>query len=220
MPLITIFRRLCLAFLLFASTGQAWAEPPPGSLISRRDEAGTELDRDEAERLLQQYIRCVTTSQRGKARRLLELPYLSAGQHRIAADMMIPACVNRDVRITFRAPHIVGRVAEFLFNDRHAATDLTRFAGLSDEAAQAIGLVPRNNAEDLAFCVVRADPQGVRALIASDWYSEEHDAAIRRLTPHLAPCVAAGETLDLNAQAIRLLLAAGLYRAVTIAHPN
>ena len=207
--------RLCLVLAAFASSAGVAQERVPGSLLG--PPPPRELEGRAAEAVLATYIGCITRNQRGKARRLLELPYLDEAQQRAAREMMIPACLNRDARISFRPAHIIGRIAEFLFLERYAEADVGRFAGLTDEAAAAMGLVPRNNAEDLALCTLRADPQAVRALIGTRPDSTEEAAAVRRLVPRLGPCVVEGETLDLNARALRLLLAVGLYRAAATA---
>jgi hypothetical protein len=207
-------RCLCLLLIALAPAAEAaHAQRPPGSLLSREPR---EMEGREADALLNTYIGCITRNQRGKARRLLDLPYLGEEQRRLAADMMIAACINRDTRITFLPANIVGRIAELLFLERYADLDLTRFAGMSDETAEAIGLVARNNAEDLALCTLRSDPQAVRALVGTRRDSAEEAAAVQRLVPLLGPCLSAGETVDLNARALRLLLAVGLYRAATI----
>jgi hypothetical protein len=207
----TASRRLCLLIAAMACASAVSAQ----SLLDRSDPR--ELQGREAERELSQYIGCIARTQRGKARRLLELPYLGDEQRRAATDIMLPACVGRASQLRFHAPNVVGRIAEVLFLDGHAELDVSRFAGLSDEAAAAAGLAPRNNAEDLALCTLRADPHAVRALIATRWESPEEAAAIQRLIPHLGPCLPAGDTLDLNARALRLLLAVALYRAATVA---
>jgi hypothetical protein len=114
---------------------------------------------------------------------------------------------------------IAGRVAQFFIQENYADADVARFAGLSDEAAGQLDLNPRNNAEDMASCILRRDPRAVRALLDTPSDSAEEAAAIRPLLPHLAPCTAAGETVELNHAAIRLLLAAGLYRAFSVTSP-
>ena len=215
-----LFRSITLAAAALVLASPAAAEPPTASRIDSAPgsvRAGDVEAEDAQERIIQAYTRCLVRSQRSAARRLLDLPYLSREQQRAALRISDPDCLGMSgLTLRLQYAHIVGRLAEAMFAESHASEDVSRFAGLSDEAADAIGLVPRNNAEDLAFCVLRADPQAVRALVASRWDSAEQAASIRRITPHLGPCVVAGETLDLNARSLRLLLATGLYRAVTL----
>jgi hypothetical protein len=203
----------------------ASAEPPPGSPSdgARGTPRPSELRiAERRNRYADAYAACVARSHRRLAENMLALPYLSQEQRRIAYELSDPGCLgmgdDRTGDITLRYPvaRLVGRIAQFFIRERYANVDVARFGGLSDEAASQLGLVARNNAEDMASCVLRRDPQAVRALIDTAWESPQEAEAIRRIVPHLGPCAAAGETLDLNAAAVRLMVATALYRAFSI----
>jgi hypothetical protein len=208
------------ALLVALPAGVASAEPPSGSLIDRTPGMPRPSELTDAERLnryVEAYAACVVRSHRRLVEDMLAESYLSQRQHRIAVEVSDSGCLGAgEVTLRYPAAQLVGRIAQFLIHERYANVDVARFAGLSDDAAAQLGLVPRNNAEDMAFCILRRDPPAVRALIDTPWESPQEAEAIRRIVPHLGPCTAAGQTLELNAAAVRLLLAAGLYRALSI----
>jgi hypothetical protein len=199
----------------------ARGEPHPGSLIDRTRGMPRPSELDDAarrNRYAAAYAACVARSHRRLAETMLAQPYLSQEQSRIALQISDSSCLGPgEITLRYPAARLVGRIAAFFILERYADADVARFAGLSDEALAQLGLVPRNNAEDMAYCVLRRDPRAVRALIGTAWESPQEAEAIRRIVPHLGPCAPAGERLDLNAAAVRLLLAAGLYRALSIA---
>lgn len=213
--------RLLLLFLFAVLPwGAARAEPPTGSRIDLAPGMPRASDVRDAElrnRYADAYAGCVARSHRRLAEALLAQPYLSQQQHRIALEISDAGCLGAGTtQLRYAAARLVGRIAQFFIHERYANADVARFAGLSDEAAAQLGLAPRNNAEDMASCVLRRDPQAVRALIDTAWESPGEAEAIRRIVPHLGPCAAAGETLDLNPAAVRLMLTTGLYRALSI----
>lgn len=221
-------RRRATRLLLFLSLlpilpAGLGAVPPSGSLIDPIPGAprpGQLTNEEQRNRYVDAYAGCIVRSHRRLAERVLAEPYLSPAQYRLVLAISDPGCLGGGIaQLRYPAPQLVGRIAQVLIRERYAGADIGRFAALSDEAAGQLGLTPRNNAEDMAFCILRRDPQTVRALVETPFGSGEETAAIRRLVPHLAPCAAAGETLKLNQAAVRLLLAAGLYRALSITIP-
>lgn len=206
---------------LFASfpLAQARAVPPTGTRLDPEHlpPAALMSDAEVRDRLVEGYAACIVRSHPRLAETMLSQPYLSPAQSASASQISDSNCLGpNEATIRYPAASLVGRVAQILFLQHYAHADVTRFAGLSDEAADQLGLVPRNDAEDMALCILRRDPPAVRALIDTAWGSPEEAAAVHGLMPHLGPCAPAGATLELNAAAVRLMLATGLYRAVSI----
>jgi hypothetical protein len=211
-----------LLFALLASTPLASinAEPPTGTRIDltpgqpRASEVG---DAETRSRFADAYAVCVARTHARAAENMLAEPYLSPAQTRIGTQISDSDCLgSNDVSLRYSMQVLVGRIAQIFIRERYANVDVARFAGLSDEAAAQLGLVARNNAEDMASCVLRRDPQAVRVLIDTAWESPQEAEAVRRIIPQLGPCASAGETFQLNATGVHVLLAAGLYRALSI----
>jgi hypothetical protein len=71
-------------------------------------------------------------------------------------------------------------------------------------------------------CVARHDPQAVNDLIVARPYTDEDDAAIKRLTPILGACIPKGQTVRLTRNALREDVSEAMYKlalAAKDAHP-
>lgn len=211
---------MLLALFFVIPMRSASAEPHTGSRVDiapGMPRASELRNAERRNRFADLYAACVARSHRRSAENMLAAPYLGPEQRRIALEIGDPGCLGpNDMDLRYPVARLVGRIAQFFIRERYANVDVARFAGLSDDAATQLGLVARNIAEDMALCVLRRDPQAVRALIDTAWESPQEAEATRRILPHLNPCAPAGETLDLNAAAVRLMLATGLYRALSI----
>ena len=73
-----------------------------------------------------------------------------------------------------------------------------------------------------AECVVRANPEGARALVLADPAGPAEAAAAKALTPAIAGCLPAGQTLNLTKSTLVSLVAEMLFRLSggTIADPK
>jgi hypothetical protein len=155
---------LLLALVLPASLP---AVPPSGSHIDPYPSAPGHRQLDNAAqraRYVDAYAACVARSHRRLAERMLQEPYLSEQQNRLAVDISDAGCLGPGVaQLRYRPAQLVGRVAQFFIQENYADADVARFAGLSDEAAGQLDLNPRNNAEDMASCILRRDPRRRRS---------------------------------------------------------
>lgn len=198
----------------------AWAEPPPGSRI---DSAPGSVEREDvhqqgaALRVMRRYATCLARSRPRWAEAMIALPFMSEDQ---------AAAVQRDqggeedcmgysgLELSFRAPVLIGGMAEYLIESRYRAAPLEPVSHLGDADVEARALTPRNGYEDLALCVVRRNPAAVRALLRTPPASAAERAGARDLAPDLGPCVPQGQTIAFDAGALRGLLAVSLYRAL------
>jgi hypothetical protein len=207
---------LCLSIL--PQGGRA--EPPTGTRIDpnvNQPPAWQMSDAVLRDHLVEVYAACLVRMHPRMAEAMLAQPYLSPAQSRLVAEISDDNCLGpNEATLRYQPASLIGRLAQILVLEHFARADVARFAGLSDDAADRLGLAPRNDAEDMASCILRRDPQAVRALIDTPWGSPEEAAAIHGLMPHLGPCAPAGATLALNNAAVRLMLATGLYRALSI----
>jgi hypothetical protein len=64
----------------------------------------------------------------------------------------------------------------------------------------------------MALCTVRAAPQKVAAVLATEVFSAVEGAALRDITPDVQSCLAAGVNLRLNRIGLRAMLALAAYR--------
>jgi hypothetical protein len=100
---------------------------------------------------------------------------------------------------------IVGRIAEFKFERKYGSAEVGALIASSS------AVEPRTGMEDLAFCLVRADPAGAIRLIRTEIASREEKEAFNSIAGDLGPCLPAGKTFKLNVSATRDAYATGLY---------
>jgi hypothetical protein len=203
-----------------ASTGAAQEAETRIDAQSRRVTPSGPQDVDTAVRVMNAYGRCVARNRPRVASDILALPIRSEEQDAAVRRLFggDDACLggNEGSRLNFRAPLLVGAMAEGLLVDRYANVDLRPLAEMTDETQAAAGLAPRTTSEDIALCVVRRDPETVRAIIRAQPASAQERAVIDRLVPHLGPCLPNGTTFTLGIPSLRALLAAGLFRALSV----
>ena len=215
---------ILLALVLHPAS--AIAEPETGSRIDTARGSVTTYDIEgekAAVRVMNKFARCVANRNRARATELLAMPYLSPEQSkRIGAFFGgEDTCLGLgDRELRFKAPVVLGGLAEGLILKSYKKSDVLRFAGMTDEAMEAAGLAPRNVPEDFGQCVVRRDPGLAFDLIGSAPASPGEAAAVGKLTPHLGPCLIEGNTLNLTAMAVRSIIAVGLYRMLTASNPG
>jgi len=126
-------------------------------------------------------------------------------------DAAIRLSVNRDAACVTRTPMsvknqrtLVSGLAEQLYLNRFGGRDTA--AMVSDAA-----IAPRNASEDVALCLARRNPAGVRVLIDTVPGTSGEATAIKRLEPDLGPCLPKEQTFTLDAFSVRTFAAAGLY---------
>jgi hypothetical protein len=197
-----------LAGLAFASAaGTALA----GDRAPRAELAGAPSVEDR--RALLQFARCVVTHEPGRARGIILGDYTSDAYRndlRRLADAG-NVCLPGGSRLRFGGVLLAGNLAETLLHD--AAPRGT----LADRVAFNPAL-PRFRAYDqgevTSICMVRDAPAETEALLTTAQGSPEETAALDRIMPHLAACLASGVEMHLNRPGLRAALALAAYRLV------
>ena len=204
-------RKLILLALLIG--GSAAAVPPTGMVIDPTPNApagdfqGTPED---AARLLNGVAKCIATTRSLKAQQILALPFQSEEQNKAIGEWVgyNEDCM-REVpgELRFAPPALAAGLAEGLF--------LRSFARKSPDwiAKRGATVKPRDQAEDLALCLVVKEPRSARALIDTEPTSTRESEVIVKLVPSLGTCVPQGMTASFTPSAIRMFAAVGLYLA-------
>ena len=193
-------RRIVLLLAIIATS--AGAQPTAGGAPDPK--AATQA----AVSLLNTFARCVARSQAREAQKVLAAPFLSDEQNALASVHFkgVEPCWAMVGALQDRPPAgIVGGMAEELYLGHHGKTPLA--AVITDGAA----VMPRTPAEELALCVVRADPQATRAVLDAKPTTPEESKAIAAIVPSLGSCMPQGVTMTLNKSTIRTLVAVGFY---------
>jgi hypothetical protein len=191
-------RRLILlfAFTSVCAAAQPAAAPNPNAATQG------------AVSLLNAFARCVASTQPRVADRVLAAPFLSEAQNALASEYFkgVAPCMEMASSLKDKPPvGIVGGMAEEVYLSRHGKKQLD--AVIANGAAVA----PRDAAEDLALCIVRANPQASRAVLDAKPTTPEESTAIAQVVPHLGTCTPAGSTMKVNKSTVRTLVAIGFY---------
>jgi hypothetical protein len=202
--------KLYLAALLALGAASVHAQPPAATLQPSPDSA-------QQRKASQKLTACLARARPNWARNMLSRPYLSDAQ---AFDATL-ALKGRDgctpgfddVEITFRTSLMVGSLAEHFLREEIGRADSARLA------QKLSTLPPRNVTEDFALCVTSRNPAAARELTLSEPGSDVEDGAARKLAAYVEPCTQPGETLEVDLQSLRALVAASLYRGVAAVLP-
>jgi len=219
-----LFLAFCASVALTAPA--AAAQPRAGSRIDTAPGAVQSVESEDeatARRVMRGFSGCVARARTRWAEGALALPFNSREQGdyvRSAIGGSNDCLAAAGAELRFRPPAMVGGMAEQLIEIRYARIDLAPIARLEDSDIEARGLRSRNGYEGLALCIVRRDAAAVRALVMTQPAGEAERAALGRIVPHLGPCLDQGQTLTLDAQAIRALLAPTLYRTLAALAPQ
>jgi hypothetical protein len=199
--------KLYLAVLLAAGATCVQAQTPSAEVPIQPS-----VDSAKQRMALNKLSACLAQARPGWARSTLAQPYLSDEQARFAGRALSgqDKCIKGDeVEVTFRTSGLVGGLAEHFLHPQVARMDLPRVAqGLS-------ALTPLNASEDFAFCVAAGDPAAARDLVLSDPGSDAEIQVARRIAPHVPACIAKGDRLTVDLQALRALISVALYREST-----
>jgi hypothetical protein len=202
--------RLYLAALLALGGASVQAQPPAATLQPSLDSA-------EQRKASRKLTACLAKARPRWARTMLARPYLSDAQAYDATLAMKgrDTCTPGfdDVEITFRTSLMVGSLAEHFLRDEIQRADAKRLAETLST------LPPRNVTEDFALCIASRNPAAARELALSEPGSGDEDGAARKLAAHVEPCTLPGETLEVDVQSLRALVAATLYRGVAAILP-
>jgi hypothetical protein len=179
-------------------------------------------NRDSAISAANQFGQCIARREAKGVRAALGLPFASPEQKK-ALDRYIEqfdGCLGAsnafDIMVT-TPTLLAGSASEYYLNTIYKKTELGFLQSLDDVLIAKTPFAPRNGYEDLALCIVRRDPQAVRALVKTLPISKLEAEAISKLVPFVGPCVPQGMTMKLGRPSLRALVAYGLYRAVSSA---
>lgn len=171
-----------------------------------------------AQRVMQAYAACVVRDRPGWAEAMIALPYQTPEQRNAVrrAQTGYQDCMGYSgLELRFSADILLGAMAEYLIESRYRSAALDGISQLSDEAISGGALAPRNTIEDIALCVVRRNPTGVRALLGTVAGSQDERAAAQGFAADLVPCAAQGQTVTFGISSLRSVLAVTLYRVLS-----
>lgn len=204
-----------LLFLLGAASSlfatPALAKPPTGSNIDTAPGSVESVDREDAvtaARVANAFARCIAQQQRVGAASVLDFPYASPEQSRAVTRLLDldQGCFRAaGAALRLNKTLLVGGMAEGVILDRFKRSPLPPLDAIE----------PRNAYEEFALCVLHQNASDVRALIETRPRDRHEDEILARIVPTLSPCLPANETLTFGRSALRGILAAGLYRALS-----
>lgn len=201
-------RKLHLAALLVAGFPCVQAQASPSEVPIQPG-----VDSAQQRVALRKLSACLAQARPGWARQTLAQPYLSDAQAHLAGQALSgqDKCIKgHEVEVTFRTSSLVGSLAEHFLHPEIGRVDLPRV----EQALSA--LTPLNASEDFAFCVTAANPAAARDMILSHPGSDAEIQLARRIAPHVPACIAKGDRLIVDLQALRSLISVALYRQRTM----
>jgi hypothetical protein len=172
------------------------------------------LDTPQERQALRKLTICVAQLRPQWARTMLSYPYLSDDQASIAAEMVSGRdnCLGKhEVAVAFRTSSVVGFAAEHLVQAEMVKVDPKRIGNALNSVA------PKNASEDFGLCLAARDPSEALDLAYSDPGSGREASAAGQVALGLSYCSKPGESLKVDVQALRALVATALYRGVTAA---
>ena len=210
----------------------ALADPPIGSRIDRSDGGltGRHNSRNATSPRpgIHAYFRCLASLDRGRAREIVDLAYMSDEQQSLIetvgprsgwSDDRREDCFSNfgggGVSMKFDPVSPIGAFAEFLATREFEIEDAERIASLTREDWKAPALTPRNGSEMIGLCTAQAAGPQVFRLIETEPASVEESAAMQTIVPFLGPCLTEGVEVSFDASSLRALLAHSLFKALT-----
>ncbi len=215
------------------AAARARGEPvdvPPDRQIARRGSAGvrtvvivplhTEENPSAAEsaefsveevRTLVDFSRCAARRRSSEAEAALALDYRSDAYERAVRELARRSRTCTPERLRFSRILSAGGLAEELLA---TSLDWAELRTLAAARAGTPSLEAGGDTEALGVCLVRSDPAGVAALLATVPASEEEYRIVRDLAPRVANCVAGGQVARISQPALRAIAAISAYRLV------
>jgi hypothetical protein len=183
-----------------------------------------------ARSILLKFGQCIYSRRTGVAERFLALPVDSqeySSLHKSLFVTLADSCLEGDGELYFTDDLLRGALFEAAYRKKFGKKGPTNFASslktgqletyvqpLSDDARRQLVL------QDMAECVVRADPKAVKLLILSSPESARENEAVRTVTAKISPCLSNGQKAGFSRPSLRAILAEALYRlSVTATAP-
>ena len=160
-------------------------------------------------RTLVTFSRCAALRRPGEAEAVLALDYRQDAYDRAARELASRSAACRpDGRLRFSRILFAGGLAE------ERLSTLLNGADLRSRVAPAQTVEARDSTEAIGLCLVRSDPAGVAALLATAPASPDEYRAVRTLTPRVADCVTSGQIARLSQPSLRAIASIAAYRLV------
>jgi hypothetical protein len=125
-------------------------------------------------------------------------------------------CTRPRTELKFNGVLFAGAMAEALLEEPGRRV-LTRLSAAEDLAAP---VAARSPLEAMALCGVITRPAAVGRLLESDVASDKEAEAIEALSPTLSACLTGADKAELNAPAMRSIVALAAWRIVTAGETN
>ncbi|WP_337658427.1 hypothetical protein [Sphingorhabdus sp. Alg231-15] len=122
--------------------------------------------------------------------------------------------LSKNIGLNTPSATVIGGMAEYFVLLQHGSEAMDTLGNMAEADWQNIFMRPRNGSETFGKCVVQADRMKVFGLINTVPDTQPESAAFKALTPLLGQCLAEGDTISFNKNALRANLAFSLYRAV------
>lgn len=211
-----------LAMLCLGLASPAAAQRTGTRLDRNRGAVGSvsKLDADTAIRATNAFGRCIAQRDVVRARRALDLPFVSDDQIKLLQKGFetFDECLGTSPEFdTLQLPPVLlaGAAAEWFISANRRKIDLTSLSGMTDEALDKTEFKPRTDLEDFGLCLLRRNPANALAFVSTRPTSADEAAAVKALMPDIGPCVTVGQQVSLNVPNLRAVVAYAIYRAAS-----
>ena len=160
---------------------------------------------------LHNYSRCVVRDRPGRVQQVLAIGQDDPGYDAALEALTLQAAGCTRGRLAAGGILFAGTLAEHLVVRRLGGRNLAAATGLDPAAPP---LQASNGQEYMALCQVRAHPDKVAALFATQPGSREEARAMAAMQPDLQACLPQGVNASFNRPALRALLAMASLRLI------
>lgn len=173
-------------------------------------------------------MRCVVNRSGYKVRKVLDLTVGGGGPQAPWAKLADAGCLDAVGKSLTFAPSLMrGSIYLALYTQDFGKTaPIAEFPveppvhyPVSEVASDGYGAIYRM-AMSIADCAVRKDPLGARKVVLTEIATDDERAGIRAFVPALSGCIDAGNSLAMNSEVIKGIIAEALYRLTAIKRDN
>jgi hypothetical protein len=200
-------RNLCLAALMAVSALPAQAQTPAAQF-----QVQPSVDSPAERESMREFVTCLAQARPAWARDVLSHPYLSTAQASAASEVLAgrDKCLRvSEKEMTFRTSTLVAALAEYFVRSELKSTDPKLLASAVSTAP------PLNASEDFALCIAAHDLGAATDLTLSEPGSPAESKAVSAVGAYIPACINSNEHLSVDAQSLRALVSAALYRGLT-----
>lgn len=210
------------ALSLIAVGSALFADPPIGSRLGERLERKKVADERQAAQAAHELAGCVVDKRESVAHELLasrDLENLKKLGSRISGDVECFGTLPRNhlvegIRVAYPHDIMRGHLAEQLIKrNRIAASQLQPLPLQRVYSRSWFPFTGRHTSlDEMAACVADTNPAAIMALLGTEPFSNEENAAFGRLVPAMGPCLVAGTKLSGKREPLRAALAEAIYQ--------